>query len=575
MKSAKRILALAVSAVLMLGTFAGCGTKNPAAPGSEAASGGESTQSTARDPGTIKQFNAFFAVPGTEINDGNEIQEKIAEITGARVKETWLTGQSATEAVGMLIAGGEYPDFIDGSDGMKQLLQAGALVELDDYIDKYPNIKNYYTKFQWAQLRQGEGGHIYFLPQFGVTHLKSTDTIHNDEAFWIQTRVLKWANYPKVETLDQYFDLIERYLKANPTMENGTKNIGYTILCDDWRYFCLENAPEFLDGYPNDGSVIVDPNTQKVIDYNMTPTAKQYFQKLNEEYKKGIVDPESFTQKYDQYISKLSTGRVLGMIDQYWDFSSNVNSALWTQKLDQQGCDYVPLPITIKEGVKNQWHTIADGGWLNIGSGLGISISCKDVEGALQFVNDILSPEVVTLRNWGIKDQDYNVGSDGLFTRTQEMRDNASDTNYMASHLCSYSYFPNFGGMNLDDKNAATPDHQPQEFYDGLKQDIKDCFTAYNTKTYCGMIGINTAPGPWYPIYTYSNTLTTSTPEGTAWTKMGEVKHKWLPRVCMAKDFETEWNNYVAAYNEVKPQDFIGAMQKELDSRIAFAKENS
>lgn len=572
MKSAKRILALAVSAALMLGAFSGCGTKNAAAPGGT--SSGDQSAGSAKQNGEIKQFSAFFAVPGSEINDGNEIQEKIAQITGARAKETWLTGQTASEAVGMLIAGGEYPDFIDGSDGTKQLLQAGAFVNLDDYIDSYPNIKSYFSKFDWAQLRQAQGGHIYYIPQFSVTHGKPTETIHNDEAFWIQTRVLKWADYPKITTMDQYFDLIERYLKANPTMRDGTKNIGYNILCDDWRYFCLENAPEFLDGFPNDGSVIVDPSEKKIIDYNTTPTAKLYFQKLNEEYKKGIVDPESFTQKYDQYISKLSTGCVLGMIDQWWNFSNSVNSSLWTQKLDQQGCDYVPLPITIREGVKNQWHT-ADGSVLNVSSGVGVSISCRDVEGALQFINDLLGPEVVTLRNWGEKDVDYNVDSDGIFSRTQEMRDKASDTNYRASHSCSYSYFPNFSGMNLDDKNAATPDHQPEEFYDGLKQDVKDCFAAYNVKNYVAMLGNNEKPGPWYPMYSYSNTMTTSTPAGTAWTKMGECKHKWLPRVCMADDFDSEWNNYLKAYDDCKPQDFVDAMQTELERRIEFAAENS
>ena len=63
-------------------------------------------------------------------------------------------------------------------------------------------------------------------------------------------------------------------------MEDGTENIPYTILCDDWRYFCLENAPMFLDGYPNDGSCMVDPETQKVMDYNTTDTAKAYFWKV-------------------------------------------------------------------------------------------------------------------------------------------------------------------------------------------------------------------------------------------------------------------------------------------------------
>ena len=49
--------------------------------------------------------------------------------------------------------------------------------------------------------------------------------VHSDEAFWIQTRVLKWAEYPEIKTMDQYFDLIERYNEANPTMEDGTDNI--------------------------------------------------------------------------------------------------------------------------------------------------------------------------------------------------------------------------------------------------------------------------------------------------------------------------------------------------------------
>ena len=57
---------------------------------------------------------------------------------------------------------------------------------------------------------------------------------------------------------DRYYDLLERYADANPTTEDGAKVIPYTMLCEDWRYFCIENAPQFLDGYPNDGSVIVD-----------------------------------------------------------------------------------------------------------------------------------------------------------------------------------------------------------------------------------------------------------------------------------------------------------------------------
>lgn len=576
----KKILSVLLATAMISAMFTGCGGGGDDAASTNTNSGdntsadasssnsGDSANSGSSDSGEIKEFTAFFAVPGSEINDDNEIQQLIAEKTGVKVKETWLTGQTAQEAVGTLIAGGEYPDFIDGGDGCAQLYDAGALVALDDYIDKYPNIKEFLTEQEWDKLRQ-EDGHIYWINQFGNIYGEEKATTHNDEAFWIQTRVLEWAGYPEVHTMDQYFDLIERYNEANPTMEDGTANIPYTILCDDWRYFCLENAPEFLDGYPNDGSCIVDPETLTIIDYNTTPTAKRYFQKLNEEFKKGIVDPESFTQTYDEYIAKLSTGRVLGMIDQWWDFAYTVRDSLKQQGLDLKGCDYVPLPITIEEGIKNQWHN--SGGVLNVASGLAITTSCKDVEGAMQFINDLLDQDIHDLRFWGVKDVDYNVDENGEFSRTEEMRMQSSDTAYKASHSCTYSYFPQYAGTSRDGINAMKPENQPKEFYDALSKNVQECFDAYGAQTYVDMLGTSEAPGPWYPMYSYSNNMTTATEGGTAWAKMGEIKHEYLPKVVMADDFEGAWEEYMEVYDGCNPQAFIDEMQAELDRRMEEA----
>lgn len=559
-------MALLLTAAMSASLLAGCGSNDNQT--TETSSNQEAAET--EKSGDIKEFTAFFAVPGSEINDDNEVQQLIAEKTGAKVKETWLTGQTASEAVGTMIAGGEYPDFIDGSDGMQQLYEAGALVALDDYLDKYPNIKNFYTDAEWDKLRQDDG-HIYWIQQYGNIYEKDMEGIHNDEAFWIQTRVLKWAGYPEIKTMEQYFDLIESYNEANPTMEDGTTNIPYTILCEDWRYFCLENAPQFLDGYPNDGSVIVNLDNMKIEDYNTTPTAKAYFGKLNEEFQKGIVDPESFTQTYDEYIAKLSTGRVLGMIDQWWDFAYSVNDALKMQGLESQGCNYVPLPITISEDIKNQWHTGGD--TLNEATGIAITTSCKDVEGALQFINDLLGQEVMTLRKWGVKDVDYAVDENGLFYRTDDMRNKAADPAYKASHLCSYSYFPAWEGMSADGINAASPSEQPQEFLDSLPGNVQECLEAYGCSTYVEMLGNNEVPGSWYPMYSFSSAMTTATPGGVAWTKMGEIKHEYLPKVVMASDFDSAWEEYMGVYAECKPEDFISEMQAELDRRVQLANE--
>ena len=559
----RKLISVLLAATMMAAMFAGCGSDAASTDAKENADGADSTEA-----GGVKEFTAFFAVPGSEINDDNEIQQIIADKTGVKVKETWLTGQTAEEAVGMMITGGELPDFICGGSGQSQLYDADVLVALDDYLDDYPNIKNFFTQQQWDQLRQDDG-HIYWIPQFSNIKGEEKVCTHNDEAFWIQARVLKWADYPEIRTMDQYFDLIERYNEANPTMEDGTENIPYTILCDDWRYFCLENAPQFLDGYPNDGSCIVDPETLTVIDYNTTDTAVKYFQKLNEEYQKGIVDPESFTQTYDEYIAKLSTGRVLGMIDQWWDFAYTAGDAIKQAGLDAQGCDYIPLPITIDESVKNQWH--CSGGVLNVSDGLAITTSCEDVEAALQFVDDLLSQDIHNLRFWGVEGVDYNVDDNGEFYRTEEQRTRAVDTAYKASHTCTYSYFPQYSGTSDDGINANKPDGQANEFFDGLNDDVKEASSAYGAETYVDMIGTNEAPGAWYPMWSYSNSFTTDTEGGMAWNKIGEIKHEYLPQVVMAKDFDAAWAEYMDAYNSCDPGAFIGELQTELDKRMEEA----
>ena len=557
-----KIAAVALASLMSVSAIAGC-NKTPGATTAGTAAPGETTQAS----GQIKEFSAFFAVPATtEINKDNEVQKIIAEKIGAKCNETWLAGQQASEAVGVFIASGEYPDFINGGDAMKALYEAGALVAWDDYIDKYPNIKEFFSDYEWSQFRQSDGK-IYWMNPFENIYGEDKTTTQNGEAFWIQARVLEWAKYPKIQTLDEYFQVLEDYNKANPTTHDGKKNIPYTMLCEDWRYFCLENAPEFLDGYPNDGSCIVDVNTKKIVDYNTTPTAKKYFKKLNEEYAKGVIDTGAFTQTYDEYISKLSTGVVLGMCDQWWDFAYTVNDVFKTQNTEQYGYNYIPLGLTIEKGMENQWYT--SGGTLNVSSGIAITTNCKDVEGAFKFIDDLLSQEIHDLRFWGVKDVDYKVDENGMYYRTEEMRKNAADPNWKTKHLCTYSYFPQWSGTSRDGKNAMMPAEQPSEFKDTLPEPVKKVFAAYGANTYIDILGSVNKAGPWFPMYSYSNNMKTDTAGGTAWTKMGECKHAWLPKVVMAKDFDKTWDEYMKAYAACKPEDFVAEMQQELDRRIA------
>lgn len=513
----------------------------------------------------IREYTAFWSVPGVMRNEENEIENELAKLTGAKCEEIWLTGQTSDEATASYIANGEYPDFMIGN---AELYEAEALLPVDEYWDDCPNIRSYMTEEEWDKLRQADG-HIYWIPQFGVVRGEAPEVLHEGEAFWIQTRVLKWAGYPKIQTVEEYFALIEDYMEENPCMETGESNIPFTILCDDWRYFCLENPPQFLDGYPNDGSCMVDPETKTVQDYNVTPTAKKYFRLLNQECQRGMVDPESFTQTYQEYLEKIASGRVLGMVDQWWQFYYDVEDSL--ERMSSMGCGYVPLPVTMEAGTKNQWH-IKRGNEISAANGISVTVGCKDPQGAFLFINDLLSEEAMKLRFWGIEGVDYEVDEDGVYYCTKEQRENAANAEYRASHFCFYSYFPRFEGICEDGINFFSPEYQPNEFFCALPEDIRECLTAYGCENYVDMLGTNEKPGPWYPMYSYSDTFTTETEAGRVWKEMTEIKQEYLPRVVMTENFEETWEIYMENYKACQPEIFFDEMQKELERRICAEK---
>lgn len=164
--------------------------------------------------------------------------------------------------------------------------------------------------------------------------------------------MLKEFNYPKITTLDEYFDLIQDYKEKHPTVD-GAETIGFVSLAGVANnFFTLQNPAMHLAGYPNDGSVMVDMTTHEAKVVAGTDAQKKWIQKLNEINAQGMLDPESFTMNKDQYLAKLTSGRVLGYFNYGWqigDASKNLLSAGIDEKR------YAPLPIVFDEGIKDQY----------------------------------------------------------------------------------------------------------------------------------------------------------------------------------------------------------------------------
>lgn len=235
---------------------------------------------------------------------------------------------------------------------------------------------------------------------------------------------------------------------------------------------------------------------------------------------------------------------------------------------------YVPLPITVDQKIKGKYNCSELN--LNTGTGLGISVDCKDVEGALQFLNDLLSPDVMVLRYWGEEGIDYEVDEKGIFYRTEEQRNNWSNGDYLKENSCSYTYFPAYEGMLADGINTVLPAEQPGEYYQKLSEYDKKVLDAYGFQTWKEFLGEEVEGNPWFPLYSCVADWPVESDYGKARAKMEEVKRLWLPKIIMSpeEEFEENWSSYMSNYQaNVDVEAYVNQLNQEIQKRVQAAQK--
>jgi len=489
----------------------------------------------------------FKGDPGDQPTEDNKIYKKIEEELGIKFEFEFLAG-NLDETLGIKISDRDnLPDLFDGSNSAEMLEDAGVLIDLLPYIseEKTPNLyKHIYTDDRIKQLLS-EDGKLYIIPNYGINYNGEIKD-QNGPAFFIQKKVIAWNNYVVPKTLNEYFDLIERYIAENPTTEDGTPYTGFAILCEGWRHFCLINPVQHLMGRPNDGEVIVDISTPeyKTETFVNQPYAKAYYKKLNEAYKKGLISRDTFAMNYDQYIAALSNGTVLGMFDQTWDFGTATQSLNDAKKYENT---YLALPIVYDpeyvDGKEIEEHYI-NGTVMNKDRGAGISISCKYPERMIQLYETLLSDEWQKLLQWGVEGEDYYV-ENGRMLMTREQYEQRSNTDWQRANTANaiWTSLPKKQG-HMDDGNAWSPDQQPE---------IKTEFMNDYDKEFLAKCG----KASWNDFF---NPPIDLAPYGEAWEinkgpiqddvdEFLRIQDEQLPGIIMAADdaeFDAKWDAFVA-----------------------------
>ena len=489
----------------------------------------------------------FRGDPGDQPTNDNKIYKMIEDEFGITFEIEFLAGD-LDETLGTKIAGEDYPDLFDGGNSAEKIINAGALIDLMPYITEEgtPNLYNH-VKDLLPQL-VNENGELFIIPNYGINYNAQIQNYCNGPAFFIQKQVLAWADYPQIKTLDEYFDLIERFIAANPTNENGAKYEGFAILCEGWRHFCLINPVQHLMGRPNDGEVIVNVNSGnwETTTFINQPYAKAYYAKLNEMYKKGLINPDTFTMTYDQYIAKLSAGTILGMFDQTWDFGT-ATAALETAGMYKN--TYIALPLVYDEsyGFGKIEEQYLNGAVPNKDRGFGISVNCEYPERMINLFENLLSDRWQKILQWGIQGEDYYV-ENGRMLMTSEQYNNRQDAAWKMRNTAAtiWESAPKKQGTQ-DDGNAWAHSDQAENYFNLMSDYDKAFLSAYGYKKPADFFNAPCTLAPYGEAWQIDKT-----PIQDDYDKFNAIQDQWLPKVIMAADqaaLDSTWDAFLAEIN--------------------------
>ncbi|MBW5445163.1 extracellular solute-binding protein [Cohnella sp. CFH 77786] len=566
-------ISLLMAAILFL-FMAACssGSKNSESSGSPSASTPAETTATGSEkadqsPITFSMYSAATNANWNKMQD--DVGKEITAKTGVSLDIKFSLGDD-NQDIALIASSGDYPDLIAPAGGAATLVDAGAMLDLTELIDKYaPNIKRVagenLTHMRWSK----DDHSIYFIPTLETISSPEVEGVTDAVGpFMLQHAVVKELGYPKIRTLQDFENAIKTYYEKHPTID-GQKTIPLSLNADDWNIIFTVTNPAFIaTGAADDGEYYVDPETKEATLHYKRPEEKEYFRWLNHMNDIGLIDPESFVQKNDQWKAKIASGRVLGMIGATWQFNDAKRSLIKEGKAERTfGIYDVSLSPDMKTRVNQVWAF--SGGW-----GIGITKDCKDPVRAIKFLDFLASDEGQVLNNWGVEGKQYVVenGKRVIPKEVLDQKVNNANTFFKETGIGSYGYSLRYAdGMKDPSGNFYTPIF-PEQIVNEYTPIEKEVLAAYGKTTWRDMFPKSSE----FPVKEWGAAWSLPIPVDSDANVIAEKLRKnviWkrIPEIILAKpsEFDSKWDAFMQELDkngaEKMEKDFTKYLKERLE----------
>ncbi|MFX3635699.1 MAG: ABC transporter substrate-binding protein [Candidatus Pristimantibacillus sp.] len=471
----------------------------------------------------------------------SDIGKLIKEKTGVTLKQEFPIGGSDQDLFALMVASNEYPDLVMAKGSASKLVDAGALIDLTDLIEEHaPNLKKVYGEYMNRLKWSNDDEAIYIIPTDGV----GQQYFEAGGGFQLQHQVLEELGYPEIKTVQDYENAIKTYIAKHPKTEDGQPTIGMSLNGGEWQILISVTNPAFTaTGAPDDGEFYINQENFETIMHYQRPEEKEYFRWLNHMNDEGLLDKESFVQKYDQYKAKIATGRVLGLIDQKWDYEEAENTLKNEGKVNQT---YARFPVTLNESTQD--HSFQGTGFL-AGWGVGITKDAKDPVRIIKFLDYLASDEGQVLRNWGIEGVHYDLvdGKRVLKPEFLNMKTNDGNKFKKSTGIGNYDISARYGDGVQDATGNYYTLNYPEAIIANYTEADKKTLAAYKASTYKDLWPADDA----FPERPYGAAwniaFETGSDANVIFQKTQDIMKKRVPEAILAKpaDFDKVWDSFM------------------------------
>ncbi|WP_391572882.1 extracellular solute-binding protein [Cohnella sp.] len=200
-----------------------------------------------------------------------------------------------------MIAGRKLPDLIWGQRDvdLDRLRQAGLLVPLDDYIEKYPNLRTW-AGSKVLNLLRSPDGKIYYFPNY------YSDRAYGNAGYVVNKKIYMELGSPQLETTDDLYLYLQRVKERYPDVvpfESGLAQEGHGI--DQLFSAFKEDNFSFTRYY-----AVVDVDSDQMTSIYKDEGFRESVKYAARLMREGLMTQDAFTQTEDQVAEKLMSGRV-------------------------------------------------------------------------------------------------------------------------------------------------------------------------------------------------------------------------------------------------------------------------